>query len=618
MTEQQKEKILLFDVETRNSGRANPETDKPRLLCCYSYYTNLIYFPENIKDMQNLIDSHTFLVGFNCIDYDIPVLTRAGINFEYKIIIDLFKIFKKRASAIKIKEGLLSELLMSYSLDFISKTIGIVGTEDGKIKDFDYTLLNKPVWTDEERKIIQEYAQRDIEVTKKMYEWLEAYFSGFKEFLNEHDVYTKKYLTCATAVFAYKSACKVMGIKEEYEDNAQPAKDFGGGYVAYPAGLEFSGNILLFDFSSLYPNLFIMGNLFGNNCECCNKYENEKWNGNNFFKWNGNNFFKIKGEYCTKSLSKASQMLKKFYLDRLELKKSKDVKEYAIKIIINSLYGAVANPVFKNIHNLTAAEDCTSLGRQFILYARKRFREEGYKNLLTDTDSCMIKIPDGKTKEDAQKLANKIVEELLEHMPFAWKEFQFKIDAEITNVFFFQGKEHELKDEFLDVEDIENKKLQLKKKWYLYLTTDGKLVYKGLTPKKKSCSAITRKIFREYLIPKIIAEKKVRFPKSYFEKLIKKLLEEDIKLASVRYDVKAEEEYKISSQLQAQIAKKYGAGIHFLIPNTRFGVGKDKKYCSLTEFNGLHLKYEHLELSGIWAELECFILDEKETLGNWF
>lgn len=419
---------LIYDIECSTlHNKADSNTDTMRIFGAYSFKTDKYYYLTKPEKIKELINNHRYLIGFNNYKYDNHVLYNNGFdkadgdfkgmykskmgeyNFVDKINIDLRSIFKKRAGSMKINKGMLGDLLMEFSLDYISKTIGIVNENEEKIKNFDYSLFNKDKWSIEEQDIIVKYAKRDLEITKKMYIWLEEYFESFKEFVDRKSINNKSYLTCSTAVFAYKSLCKELGLKEEY-DNSIRDESYGGGYVAMINQEEAHGRILLFDASSLYPNLFIMGNLFGSDCDCCNKEE----------KWHGDDLLKIEGYYCKKKQSALVNVLKKFYLLRMEMKKNKDPREYSIKLIINSSYGAVSNPSFKNIYNLTAAKDCCSLGRQFIKYFRKRFRDEGYINLMTDTDSAMILLPENKTKEDAQLLAKKVTEELLSHIPFPW------------------------------------------------------------------------------------------------------------------------------------------------------------------------------------------------------
>ncbi len=258
-----KERILIYDIETEIfDDKINPKKDKLKFFGCYSYVTNKYYYLQSLEDIKKIINAHDFLVGFNIIQYDNQVLYYNGLqelidknnyddcNFKYKINIDLMDVFKKRAGGMKIKKGMLGDLLMSYSLDYISKTIGIVDNNSGKIKDFDYSIFKKSIFTESEKRYIIDYLKRDLDVTKKMYEWLEDYFDSFKHFLNDEDIKNKKYLTCNTSVFAYKAICEKLNFKEEYS-NKKTHKTYSGGYVSYPAGESFAGAIYCLDYNCL-------------------------------------------------------------------------------------------------------------------------------------------------------------------------------------------------------------------------------------------------------------------------------------------------------------------------------------------------------------------------------
>jgi len=61
---------------------------------------------------------------------------------------------------------------------------------------------------------------------------------------------------------------------------------------------------------------------------------------------------------------------------------------------------------------------------------------------------------------------------------------------------------------------------------------------------------------------------------------------------------------KSPNSLPAQISKKYGAGIYFLIPNLKgIGVGKGKKYCTIEEFTERKLTIDDIDLSNVWKAL---------------
>lgn len=596
--------ILIYDLETATlKDKPDPKTDKVRIGGFYSYITDKYYFVTNMNDIKKLISKHKIIVGFNTLQYDNVVLYNNGMHEDiiinkygdarnkYRIDVDLMQIIKQRCVAMKIKEGMLADLLMSFSLDFITKTLGLVNEDEGKIKDFDYNILKKETWTEEESYTIKQYLKRDIDLTKKLYEWIENYFESFKDFLTNSDVEKKVYLTSSIASFAYKAICKELGWKEEYDNKIE--YDYGGGYVSYPAGEKFEGDIYCFDFNSLYPSIMHQ----------CNLYSPQIGG------WKGNEKFKVKGEYAIEN-GKVEKLLKKWYEDRIRYKQNNDSREYSIKIVINTIYGLLGNSSFKLLANETSASDCTSLGRQWVMLARKKFKENGYEVIYTDTDSVYI-IDSFNDKSKMLSVKNAIIKEIKDNVPCPYEKFDMEIDEEISHMWFFKGNTTTKSDEYMDDDDFIYKPLGLMKKNYVYLTKDGKVKVKNLGVRKKSTSKLSREIFWKYLTEKIKQEKKVKFSKAYFINIIQELLNKNLNIAAIRYNVQDVDSYKNSSQLQCQIAEKYGKGIHYLIPNKKIGVGKKKLYCSEKEFKDNKLTINDIDLSNVWSELNYFIEEEK-------
>lgn len=589
--------VLIVDIETKTEGKPNPDKDILRVFGCYSYRTHKAYILTNTEDMHKIIHAHKFIVGFNIKKYDVPVMKRAGLDFEYKILIDLFEIFKERAVAMKVAKGMLGDLLMSYSLDFISRTVGVVDDDTAKLDDFDYQLLNKPHWTQEDITKIKKYTLRDIEITKKLYEWTEEYFLPFKDFLREDDIRKKKYLTVTIAKFAYKAICKAMKWEEQYGEVTGPS-GIAGGYVAFPAGEKFEGNVYCLDFASLYPHVMVQYNLYGRDKE--NDTKRKIWD---------TTLWKTEGKYYSDAMSGVCELLHRWYKERVVFKKAGDRREYSIKIILNAIYGILNNSYYTRVYDIVAGGDCTRLGRQWVKFARKRFKESGYTVIYTDTDSVYL-IDNFNDEEKLIKIKDDIISTIKSGVPFPVDTFDMNIEAKISCIFFFKGGvEDKDTDVEMDEDDFINKSKGLMKKNYIYLTTDGKLVLKNLGVKKKSISALTKKIFWEFLVPSIKEKHEVQFNKTYLQNLILELLQKDVSLAAMRKNVGVSGDYANTSPtgLPAQITQRYGAGIHFLIPNTRgIGVGKGKSYCTIEEFRQHKLRLEDIDLSNIWKELEYF------------
>ena len=344
MMDERFKNVLIYDCESAATLGSPTSTHKLRIFACYSYNDDKFYLLYKQNDIRDIVNRHKYLVGFNNAGgtfhkdffegYDNQLLYFNGFDdiitkgsdlcyrFNKKINIDLMMIIKKRASAMKIKKGMLGDLLMRYSLDYITRTVGLVDDDSAK-KELDYSLLAPEVddWTSENKKLIEEYTLRDLEITKKLYEWIENYFKSFRDYMIQEDIDSKKYLTCSTAVFTYKAVCKAMGWKEEYSD-VKEKQSYGGGYVSYPSVEHASGKIYCFDFSSLYPSIMHMSNIFSPTNEG----------------WNGAGKFNVEGIYNNKEQGNVEKLIKGIYEQRLVYKKLKDPREYSLKIQMNACF----------------------------------------------------------------------------------------------------------------------------------------------------------------------------------------------------------------------------------------------------------------------------------------
>lgn len=589
------EDTLIYDIETETFGKPDPQKDRLKLFGCYSYKTNKYYLIRDRENIIKLLNNHRYIVGFNNKDYDDIIMEREGFSLQYKTIIDLKDLIDKRSGIIKIEKGILSDLLIEKSLRFITEVLGIVNKETGKM-ELDYKLLRKTNLTEQELKLIYDYTKRDLEVTKKLYEWCEEYFEPFKEFVLEKDVLNKTYLTSHPALFAYKALCKELNWEFLYDKEKGHNETITGGYVSYPAGEKFVGNIYCLDFQSMYPHCMIQ----------CNLYGRKKPGDTDKPVWFGNNVWKTNGAYYSDELSDVCKVIQKWFKQRLEYKKVKNRKEYTLKILLNILYGLLDNPKYIKTFDGTAASDCTGMGRQWIKYARKVFRDKGYVIIYTDTDSIYIQDPFN-NKDEVMKIKDDIVNYIKTTVPFPQDTFKMELEAEIKYMFFFKGDIKEEDDE-MDSDDYINRLKGFMKKNYIYVTKDNRLVVKNLGVKKKSISLLSREIFWKHMVPKIIESGECKFSKTWIRNLIIELLQKDIKLAGIRYNVGEVSDYINSpTGIYAQISEKYGSGIYFMIPNLKgIGVGKGKRYCTIEEFKAHNLKLEDIDLDNVYKELEYF------------
>ena len=590
-----KDSVLIYDIETSSPYGISDIQNYTKYATCkwfgaYSFVTQkyYIYTYHERRAIQKLIDKHKVAVTFNGKSFDNPILKNHinQICLDYKIQVDLLRVLynpefrcSNREAILKYEGRVLRDILPNHKLKTIAEKLGLT-VEKG---DIDYNIFKKMSWTPDETDNIIKYLYADIKITKELFEYMYKEFLPMKEFMCKDDQRKYNWFRTSIGSYAFKVICHKAGLKEEYGECGDK-KQYTGGDVMQPEIEHVNGDIYCLDFSSAYPHSFMMGNLYS------------PADRNDKTAFTGNKMFPITGCYKTDSMGKIETVIKEFYHLRLKYKKDKDPREYAIKLILNTIYGISSSPVFKSVYNLDTASDCTLIARNMIRHARKTFQDNGYDLLYSDTDSVYI-VDKFNDKEKMLAVRDKIITDIKSNLPFPQKTFDMTIDDEISGIWFFKDD----MDEF-------------RKKHYIYITKENKIKIKGLPLIQSKCSRMAKKVYA-IIKPMILANQDIKFTRDYIEKLVMDMMKIDIGLVANYYKVKQPEMYNSKTCIHYQISKKYGVNDkefkeeHWLIPNKRIGqVGKFKKYCSLDE--GKDLKLDDLELDVLWnSELAPFITD---------
>ena len=176
---------LVYDIEskTNGSGPGDVKKHKLRFFAAYSYLTNEYHFIDYRErdKIQQIINKHKYLVGFNNLYYDNQILIKDGFSLKYKLCIDLLKGIMERDKHIKFKDSILAYHLDNYTLDTITRTLGL-DVDGGKVTNFDYKLFDKDDMSDDEYDTCKFYTIQDIKITVKLWEW---YFYLFNEWGQE-------------------------------------------------------------------------------------------------------------------------------------------------------------------------------------------------------------------------------------------------------------------------------------------------------------------------------------------------------------------------------------------------------------------------------------------------
>jgi len=158
---------------------------------------------------------------------------------------------------------------------------------------------------------------------------------------------------------------------------AIPAKqgktDFVGG-LSRLLKVGYSKNVLKLDFSSLYPSIQLVHDVFPD-CDVTGA---------------------MKGmlKYFRDTRIKYKQLAEEYY--EIDKKKSESYgnKQLPIKIFINSMFGALSAPQVYAWGDMFMGEQITCTGRQYLRQMIKFFTTKGYIPLVMDTDGVNFSTPD--------------------------------------------------------------------------------------------------------------------------------------------------------------------------------------------------------------------------------
>lgn len=574
---------LVFDIETYAPGDSpDPEVDHLRYVGFrLPNGRKFTFHYSNKQAIQNMLSSYPILVGHNIktrkyktmsMGYDVRVMERHGFEFKTHsgkrhILVDTQEIIEKRAKSMMYLDFGRGQLNLRYLANYFNLEV--------KKGEFDFHKLKAQRLTGDDYRELVEYLEGDLDTTFYLYKHLYDFFSGFMELMSPKDIHSMKWLTASSGSTAYKIICFQATLPELYRDYEECKKlktvKYTGGYVALPKQDYVEGVIREVDFASLYPNMFMGGNLYSP--------AEEGWTGGEIY---GEGPDAIKGTY-SRTPGKIESVIQTLFLTRQEIKSvmkqmkregRQDTEEYAhldrkqlaIKICINTMYGISGSPKFVSVYNITTASDCTAMARTSEKHAGRTLEKHGYKLLYGDTDSWYILDP-FKDEDRLKNLCKAISKKQTTSFNVPTKTHDFELGDKIKRMWFFRGDDGK----FI-------------KKHYMYEKEDGTIVKKGIRLVKGDCSEISRLVYKERLESHLRdAGEDFYLPPQLLLEWVKDVSEGNYGLLTKRYRVRSLTSYKSTTSIQAQIAFRYGPGEHYLVPNYAVGAGKSKRYAQIEE-----------------------------------
>ena len=171
---------------------------------------------------------------------------------------------------------------------------------------------------------------------------------------------------------------KMLMLAWSYKNNlAIPEKqsktDFVGG-LSRLLKVGYSKNVLKLDFSSLYPSIQLVHDVF-TDCDVTGA-------------------MKCMLKYFRDTRIKYKQLAEQFYETDKKKSESYSNKQLPIKIFINSMFGALSAPQVFAWGDMYMGEQITCTGRQYLRQMIKFFMSKGYTPLVMDTDGVNFSSPD--------------------------------------------------------------------------------------------------------------------------------------------------------------------------------------------------------------------------------
>jgi DNA polymerase I len=292
-----------------------------------------------------------------------------NISIKGRVLFDMMKAYST----------LEARRLPSYSLESIAqKELG-----EGKVK---HTMNYRDMWLKDIDQLV-EYCCKDSILVKRIDDKkkLIDYFDTLRRFIGGD----------WSSLFSETLLLDIYILRKLHNKLVLPTKKkieippFEGAKVFQPFSKGIHKNILVLDLKSLYPSIIMTANMSpetlvkDNNYNNCNKLPN------------GIAFRKEPIGLLPEVLLELLEMRKNF---KLEMKKypfgsteyeTLDHQQYAVKVLMNALYGGMSYFNFR-LATPEIASAIPYMGREILVHVRKLLEDNGYKILAGDTDSVFI------------------------------------------------------------------------------------------------------------------------------------------------------------------------------------------------------------------------------------
>ena len=283
---------------------------------------------------------------------------------------------------------------------------------------------------------------------------------------------------------------------------AIPAKesktDFVGG-LSRLLKVGYSKNVLKLDFSSLYPSIQLVHDVFPT-CDVTGA---------------------MKGmlSYFRNTRIKYKELAEKYYTTDPDKSASYGNKQLPIKIFINSMFGALSAPQVYAWGDMFMGEQITCTARQYLRQMLKFFMNKGYTPLVMDTDGVNFSSPD--EAKDRVYIGRGLNWKVKEGMEYYGPE----ADVAEYNDIFMRGEMA------LDTDGVWPSCINLARKNYAVMDAKGKIKLTGNSIKSKKLPLYIEEFLDKGV--KLLLEGNGKAFVEYYYEYLQKIFDKEIALSKI-------------------------------------------------------------------------------------
>ena len=375
---------------------------------------------------------------------------------------------------------------------------------------------------------------------------------------------------------------KMLMLAWSYKHNiAIPAKqgktDFVGG-LSRLLKVGYSKNVLKLDFSSLYPSIQLVHDVFPE-CDVTGA---------------------MKGmlKYFRDTRIKYKQLAEKFYETDRKKSESYGNKQLPIKTFINSMFGALSAPQVFAWGDMYMGEQITCTGRQYLRQMIKFFMSRGYTPLVMDTDGVNFSLPDG--VEVRTYVGRGLNWKVKEGKEFTGPE----ADVAEYNDTFMKGEMA------LDCDGTWPSCINLARKNYATMDYKGKIKLTGNSIKSKKLPLYIEE-FLDVGVRLLLEGKGKEFVEYYYEYL-QKIYDKQIPLSKIAQRARVKlsiDEYKKRLTTKTKAGNSMSRMAHMELA-IQEGINVNLGDVIMYVNNGLKSSHGDVQKKGDGVQINCYMLDK--------